>query len=211
MKQTWSLVGMIFVSMALAVACDPTAAPKAVPTERPTSTLAPSPQATSTSVPVPTDPPPPTMAPTPTIPPSPITFVVQDNYTLGQDITIRNNGPISYFYTTYYPACYNLSFNDESLKVRRIESFGEIRELATSALLITQGTQCDLAGDTELLPGEEAVLIRWDQQECVIDNWGCAESIPAPAGDYNIVGRFYETQYPREGETTAKWSFTIRP
>ena len=144
MKQTWRLLGIIFVSMALAVACDPTAAPKAVPTERPTSTLAPSPQATSTSVPVPTDPPPPTMAPTPTIPPSPITFVVQDNYTLGQDITIRNNGPISYFYTTYYPACYNLSFNDESLKVRRIESFGEIRELATNALLIPQGTQCDL-------------------------------------------------------------------
>ena len=101
MKQTWRRLGIIFVSMVVAVACDPTATPKAVPTERPASTLAPSPQATSTSVPVPTDPPPPTMAPTPTIPPSPITFVVQDNYTLGQDITIRNNGPISYFYTTY--------------------------------------------------------------------------------------------------------------
>ena len=200
--------------MVLAVACGgPTSTPEAMPTVAPTATLVPTLQPTSTPVPVPTDTPTHTMVPTPSVPSSPIIFVMQDSYALGQDISIRirNNGPISYFYSTYYPACNNLTFHDASQKVRMIESFGEIKELTAGEFIIPRGTHCDLAGDTELLPGEEAVLITWDQQECVIDNWGCTESIPLPAGNYSIVGRFDESRYPRIGETTAKWSFTISP
>ena len=198
MKQARRFLGILFVSMVLAVACGPTAAPEAVPTETLTSTPAPTPQPASTLVPVTTNTPTPAIIPTPTAPPSPITFVMQDSYALGQDIAIkiRNNGTTKYFYSTYYPACNNLSFLDLSLKVRRIESFGETRELAAGVFLVPQGTHCDLAGDTGLLPGEEAVLITWGQQECVIDNWGCAESIPLPAGDYNILGRFMRASIP---------------
>jgi len=105
---------------------------------------------------------------------SPIVFVMQGNYALGQDISIniKTNGTIKYAYSTYYPACNNLTFHDASLKVRVIESFGEIKELPAGEFIIPRGTHCDLAGDTELLPGEEAELIIWDQQECIKDNWG---------------------------------------
>ena len=163
----------------------------------------------STSVPVPTD-------------TSPIVFVMQDNYALGQDISIKikNNGTIKYAYSTYYPACNNLIFHDESLKVRMIESFGEIKELAPGEFIIPKGTHCDLAGDTELLPGEDAELIIWDQQECIKDNWGCAESIPLQSGSYSIIGSFegrpdsYDPNahpYTPGDRTTIEWSFTIGP
>ena len=187
MKKAWSFLGVLGVLMVVAVACgDPAATPESPPIESPGSTV----QPTSTMEPVPTNTPLQTLAPTPSTTPSTIVFVMQDNYALGQDIEIkiRNDGTIKYAYSTYYPACRNLSFHDESLKVRRIESFGEIKELAPGDFIIPQGTHCDLAGDSEILPGEEAVLLTWDQQECVTDNWGCGESIPLQAGSYNIVG-----------------------
>ena len=153
---------------------------------------------------------------------SPIVFVMQGNYALGQGISIniKNNGTIKYAYSTYYPACNNLTFHDASLKVRVIESFGEIKELPAGEFIIPRGTHCDLAGDTELLPGEEAELIIWDQQECIKDNWGCAENIPLQAGSYSIIGSFEERPdsydpnahpYTPGDRTTIEWSFTIEP
>ena len=155
MKQTWRFWGIFFVSMVFAVACGgPTSTPEAMPTVAPTATLVPTPQPTSTPVPVPTDTPTPTMVPTPAVPSSPIIFVMHDDYALGRDITIKikNNGTNKYAYSEYYPACQNLSFHDESLKVRRIESFGEIKELPEGEFIIPQGTHCDLANQLELLP-----------------------------------------------------------
>ena len=223
MKKAKWFSGIFFALMVLAVACGgPAPTAEAMPTAAPTVTLVPTPHPTSTPVPVPTDTPTPTMVPTPAVPSSPIIFVMHDDYALGRDITIkiRNNGTNKYAYSEYYPACQNLSFHDESLKVRRIESFGEIKELPEGEFIIPQGTHCDLANQLELLPGEEAILLIWDQQECVTDNWGCAESIPLPAGSYSIVGTFYEkpvtvgpaaNPFERGDPITIKWSFKINP
>ncbi|MCH8089385.1 MAG: hypothetical protein IH955_05170 [Chloroflexi bacterium] len=160
--------------------------------------------------------------PAPTASDSPIEFVMEDNYALGQDIEIkiRNNGTESYVYSEYYPACNNLNFYDESEEARQLETLSEIVELPPGLFIIPEGTHCDIANESQIKPGEEVVLLTWSQQECVKDTWGCAESVPVKAGKYTIVGKFPESMgssdpnalsYEKGDETVAEWSFIIEP
>lgn len=160
--------------------------------------------------------------PAPTASDSPIEFVMEDNYALGQEIEIkiRNNGTGSYVYSEYYPACNNLNFYDESEEVRQLETLSEIVELPPGLFIIPEGTHCDIANESQIKPGEEVVLLTWSQQECVKDTWGCAESVPVKAGKYIIVGKFPESKgsgdpnalwYEKGDETVAEWSFIIEP
>ena len=156
----------------------------------------------------------------PTASDSPIEFVMEDNYVLGQDIEIkiRNNGTGSFVYSEYYPACRNLEFYDESEEAWQLESFSQIVELPHGLFIIPAGTHCDLANESQIRPGEEVVLLTWSQQECVKDTWGCAESVPVKEGKYTIVGKFPESKgsgnpnapwYEKGDETIAEWSFII--
>ncbi|MFQ5933619.1 MAG: hypothetical protein ACE5KI_03140 [Dehalococcoidia bacterium] len=137
---------------------------------------------------------------------------MEDSYVLGQDIEIkiRNNGTESYVYSAYYPACINLEFYDESEEARQLKSFSKIIELPPGLFIIPEGTHCDLIGESEIKPGEEAVLLTWSQQECVEDNWGCTESVPVKPGNYTIVGEFRESM-DSSVTVTAEWSFAIIP
>ena len=151
---------------------------------------------------------------------SPLEFVMEDSYTLGQDIQIKikNQGTESYVYSFYYPACNNLEFYDESQEARRLEILEGIRELPKGLFIIPEGTHCDIANESQIKSGEEVVLLTWSQRECVKDNWGCAESVPVKAGRYTIVGKFFESNgsdfeegvwYEKGDETALKTSFTI--
>ena len=158
---------------------------------------------------------------------SPIEFVMEDSYALGQDIeiVIRNVGTSSYVYSEYYPACRNLEFYDGSGEVRPFERFSGMEgsymvELPPGLFIVPEGTHCDIANESQIMPGEEAVLLTWSQRECVKDKWGCVESVPVKAGKYTIVGRFPETvgssdpnalSFEKGEETIAEWSFTIVP
>lgn len=57
--------------------------------------------------------------------------------------------------------------------------------------LTPPGTHCDLVSLRVLRPGETVTLFTWRLDECVRDEWGCAESRPLPAGTYTIEGAFY--------------------
>ena len=153
---------------------------------------------------------------------SQIEFVMGDNYALGQEIEIkiRNNGTTSYVYSEYYPACRNLKFYDGSQEARELERLSGIVELPPGLFIVPEGTHCDIANESQIEPGEEAVLLVWSQRECVKDKWGCIESVPAKVGRYTIVGRFPESKGSSEPnalhfengeETVAEWSFTIVP
>ena len=153
-----------------------------------------------------------TTTPTPTAGDSPIEFLMEDNYALGQhiDIKIRNNGTRSYVYSEYYPACSNLEFYDESVDARQLKSFSEVIELPPGLFIIPEGTHCDLVAYREINPGEEVVLLTWSQRECVEDNWGCSESVPVKPGRYTIVGEFRASM--GSGVTVAaERSFAIIP
>ena len=153
---------------------------------------------------------------------SPIEFVMEDTYALGQDIEIkiRNNGTESYVYSEYYPACINLEFYDGSQEARRLERLSGIVELPPGLFIVPEGTHCDIANESQIMPGEEVVLLIWRQHECVRDNWGCAENVPVEAGKYTIVGKFPESEessdpnalsFEKGDQTVAEWSFTIGP
>ena len=92
--------------------------------------------------------------PAPTASDSPIEFVMEDNYALGQEIEIkiRNNGTGSYVYSEYYPACNNLNFYDESEEARQLETLSEIVELSPGLFIIPEGTHCDIANESQIKP-----------------------------------------------------------
>ena len=158
---------------------------------------------------------------------SAIEFVMKDSYALGQgiEIAIRNVGTSSYVYSEYYPACRNLKFYDGSEDGRPFERFSGMEgsyvvELPPGLFIIPEETHCDLANESQIRPGEEAVLLTWSQRECVKDKWGCAESVSVKAGQYTIAGRFPESMgssdpnalsFEKGDETVAEWSFTIVP
>ena len=153
---------------------------------------------------------------------SPIEFVMEDTYALGQDIEIkiRNQGTDSYVYSEYYPACQNLEFYDASQQARQLERLSGIVELPPGLFIVPEGTHCDIANESQIKPGAEVVLLTWGQRECVRDNWGCAESVPVRAGQYTIVGMFPESMgssdpnalsFEKGDQTVAEWSFTIGP
>ena len=153
---------------------------------------------------------------------SPIEFVMEDTYALGQDIEIkiRNNGTESYVYSEYYPACRNLEFYDGSQQARQLERLSGIVELSPGLFIVPEGTHCDIANESQIKPGEEVALLTWSQHECVKDKWGCIESVPVKAGRYTIVGRFPESKgssepnalsFQKAEETVAELSFTIGP
>ncbi len=150
--------------------------------------------------------------PTPVSTNSPLEFVMEDSYTLGQDIQIKikNQGTESYVYSFYYPACNNLEFYDESREARRLETLGGIRELPIGLFIIPEGTHCDLVGYGEINPGEEVVLLTWSQRECVEDNGGCTESVPVKPGKYTIVGEFRGSM-GSSVTVAAEWSSAIIP
>jgi len=136
-----------------------------------------------------------------------IEFVLEDKYAPGEqiDVTIRINSNVSYIYSQIYPACVNLKFYDESPQPRPNPS-GIGEPLSPGLFIIPEGTHCDLMVEMEIKPGDEAVLLTWNQEECINDQWGCAESIPVKPGRYRIVGNFRSTNGI---ETTAEGSFTI--
>ena len=156
---------------------------------------------------------------------SPIAFVMEDSYELGQDIEIkiRNSGTSSYVYSEYYPACVNLEFYDGSQEAHRFERFSEMEgsyfvEMHPGLFVIPEGTHCDIANESQIEPGEEVVLLTWRQEECIKDSWGCVEKVPVKAGRYTILGKFPESKgssdpnalsYEKGDETVAEWDFTI--
>ena len=182
----------------------------------------PTPAATSTATPTPTPAATSTATPTSTASDSPIEFVMEDTYALGQDIDIkiRNNGTESYVYSDYYPACINLEFYDGSQEARQLERRSGIVELPPGLCIVPEGTHCDRPTESQIKPGEEVVLLTWSQRECVRDNWGCVESVPVKPGKYTIVGKFPESKGSRDpnaltfekgDQTVAEWSFVIEP
>ena len=145
---------------------------------------------------------------------------MKGKYTLGEDIEIRirNNGDVSYIYSQYYPACVNLKFYDGSQEARQVERLSKIVELPLGLFIIPEGTHCDIANESQIKPGEEVVLLTWQQKECIKDQWGCVESVLVKAGKYTIVGKFPQSKgssdpnalsYEKGDESAAEWSFTI--
>ena len=208
------ILGIIGIAILTLVACGRGSQTTPTPTPTATSMATPTPTATdiSRTTPTPTPTGTSTAPPTPTASDSPIEFVMEDNYTLGQDIEIkiRNNGTGSYVYSEYYPACSNLKFYDESEEARQLKSFGRIVELPPGLFIIPEGTHCDLVGYGEINPGEKVVLLTWSQRECVRDDWGCGESVPVKPGKYTIVGRFGGSM-GSSVTVAAEWSFAIIP
>ena len=153
---------------------------------------------------------------------SPIEFVMEDHYALGQEIEIKikNNGTTSYVYSEYYPACNNLEFYYGSQEARQLETLEGSVELPPGLFIVPEGTHCDIANESQIKPGEEVVLLTWSQHECVKDKWGCIESVPLKAGRYTIVGGFPESigssepdalSFEKGDKTVVDWSFTIGP
>lgn len=185
-------------------------------TASPTDTPFPAPTPTPTPLRSPTATPEPTPTPlatqtsmfTPIPKENAIEFVLEDRYAAGEkiEVWIRNNANVSYIYSQYYPACVNLKFYDESTQPRSHPS-GIGEPLPPGFFIIPEGTHCDLIGDIEIKPGEQALLLTWNQEECIKDQWGCVESIPVMPGSYRIVGKFRSTM---GSESTAEGSFTIK-
>ena len=160
-----------------------------------------------------------------TVAESPIEFVMEDHYPLGQaiEIKIRNVGTTGYVHSEYYPACVNLEFYNNSGERRPFEEVSPdggsyVVELPPGLIIIPKGTHCDIANESLAKPGEEVVLLTWSQNECVKDRWGCLESVPVKPGKYTIIGKFPEAKdpsdpnaagYEKGEETVAEWSFTI--
>ena len=250
MKRAWSLSGVLTVLMGLAMACGgPTSTPttlpdarvqtpaatvesavlipvriiESIPTPTPALVLIPESTPAPTGTPTPTRTPVVTSAPTtpPTPGDSPLEFVMQDNYALGQniEIKIRNNGTTTYVYNEYYPACGYLEFYDLSQEAREFEwQPGYNVERPPGFFNIPEGTHCELDSRSLIRPGEEVVILTWSQRECIKEFWGCVESVPVETGRYTIVGKLFESKclvgsftypYRIENEIVVEWSFTI--
>ena len=105
----------------------------------------------------------------------PLHFVLKDDLTVGgrTAVKLRNTGDESYIYNPYYEACQMV------FRVRNGRKF-----------IIPEGTHCDIVAEEEVAPGETVRLFRWNLDECVEDNWGCAKAKDLPAGRYVMKGSF---------------------
>ena len=101
-----------------------------------------------------------------------------------------------------------LRFYDESPQPRPHPSGLGFKPLSPGLFVIPEGTHCDLMVEVEIKPGDEAVLLTWNQEECITDRFGCRESVPVKPGRYKIVGEFKNT---KGSETTTEGRFTIEP
>ncbi|GEM_PF-474665 len=152
-----------------------------------------------------------------------IAFEMKGRYQLGEPIEVRvrnRSDTDTYYYQSYYPACYNLKFFDGSTE-RRPYPYADpvqpVRFLLPGQFIIPRGTHCDLISEEQLKPGEDAVLLTWNQDMCVEDRWGCARSITVSRGEYRIVGEFAQSKgvigpasSERSPETAvAEWKFVI--
>ena len=148
---------------------------------------------------------------------------MKKEYRLGEpvEVAIRNNSDVEYYYQSYYPACYNLEFFDDSQEVRPYPNADPVltqRYLSPGRFIIPRGTHCDLVGEESVAPGESATIFTWEQQMCIKDRWGCQESVPVEPGEYLVRGQFshlldvigpgYEAV--PEAITTITWEFTIQ-
>jgi hypothetical protein len=119
----------------------------------------------------------------------PIRFVLADSYAAGETIrvAIENVGTRAYVFQSLYQACF-LSYLDSSGR----------------RFIIPPGTHCDILAEETIRPGERKKLFTWRLDECVKDQWGCAESRPLPPGIYTIKGRFKPKAggRPARAETT---------
>ncbi len=104
-----------------------------------------------------------------------ISFVLDEEYAVGErvEVRIRNLGPETYEYNTEYQAC-DLTYRDASGR----------------EFIIPPGTHCDLIIMEPIQPGETKILFQWELDECVKDEWGCVESRPLSPGTYTIQGAF---------------------
>ena len=98
-------------------------------------------------------------------------------------VRLRNTSDRTYIYNSYYEAC-QMVFRDSSRR----------------EFLVPEGTHCDLVDRARLEPGETVTLFRWDLDECVEDNWGCAKARDLPQGKYMMRGWFR----PRGGGDRAR-------
>ncbi|MBI2918657.1 MAG: hypothetical protein HYY01_11805 [Chloroflexi bacterium] len=176
-----------------------------------------------TRAPQPGEPPSDTGAATPAITPPDILFAMKGRYQLGEpvEVRVRNQSKAeTYYYQSYYPACYNLKFFDGSSE-RRPYPYADpaqpARFLLPGQFIIPRGTHCDLVFEKQLGPDEEVVLLTWDQDMCIKDRWGCVESVQVGPGEYRIVGEFSRIRKdigPASGERSseiavAEWKFVI--
>ncbi len=118
---------------------------------------------------------PPAPAPTET---GDIQIILNPSYKVGEEIElkIKNTGKVSYTYNKKYPAC-DLSYFDSSER----------------EFMIPPGTHCDMVITVDIKPDETKTLFKWDQTECVLDQFGCAKREPLQAGTYTIKGTFFSS------------------
>jgi serine protease inhibitor len=176
------------------------------------------------STPSPTATAPPGGEPSPPVAAGDILFEMEAEYQRGEpvEITIRNYSDTPYYYQSYYPACYNLKFFDDSPERRAYpyaDPSSEERLLLPGQFIVPQGTHCDLISEESLGPGQTVVLLTWDQQMCIQDRWGCIESLPVEPGKYRVRGEFSQAAgvvVPGVDQTEAaitavQWDFIIKP
>ena len=127
-------------------------------------------------------------------PASPIRFVLNDTYTLGDTahVQIENVGDRTYRYRLSYAACALQYFVDDGRR-----------------FIIPPGTHCDMITYGTIRPGETKSLFEWKLDECVKDDWGCVRTKPLSPGTYTITGRF---QAENSGNSvSASGSFDLLP
>lgn len=106
---------------------------------------------------------------------SPLVFVLDRPLHEGGKtrVRLRNRSDKAFVYNPYYEAC-QMVFRD-----------GTGRKF-----LVPEGTHCDLVAREKVEPGETVTLFRWDLDECVKDEWGCAKARDLPLGKYSMRGWF---------------------
>jgi hypothetical protein len=152
-----------------------------------------------------------------------IAFDMPEAYEKGEpvEIAIVNNSTDVYYYQHHYPACYNLQFFDDETEPGPfpIEVATGARPLmAPGRFIAPEGTHCDVVSEDRLQPGERAVLLVWQQHRCIVDIWGCRESVRVEPGSFWIEGRFSQLAGvlgPGDGASsesvvTAEWTFVAR-
>lgn len=203
-KRTWGPLAALTVLAVVVAACQ-----GEVPTPTPTPTPTATPAPTSTPIPVHSA--------------SDIVFKMKDRYQLGEpiEIRIRNQSKTgTYYYQAAYPACYNLKFFDRSTERRPYpyaDPVQSVRFLLTGQFIVARGTHCDIISENPLRPGEEVVLLTWNQDMCIKDSWGCVESTQVSRGEYRIIGEFAQSSgviAPGRSQESAKfvvaeWEFVI--
>jgi hypothetical protein len=166
-----------------------------------------------------------TATPAPNVDPTPaIVFDMREFYQRGEpvEIAIVNNSDDVYYYQHFYPACYNLQFFDDETEPRRLPievAMGDAPLMVPGRFIAPDGTHCDLISEDGLEPGARAVLLVWEQHRCVIDLWGCRESIQVEPGGFRIEGQFssdagvvgFGEILPNDPVITVEWEFVISP